>query len=284
MGVTKIIACADIHIPAYKGLDELKPNLEYFINKCKLVAEEEDSENVRIVIAGDLFDQKIAITNESILFANWFLTELDKICKTYVIIGNHDFLMNNTDRVDSLSPLFEIGNYKQVVFLDKELGYQSGIYDDDNVAWCLYSSFTGFNTPDIEVHKEACKGLDHKPETYVGLIHADVNGAITTTNYVTDNGIDPAVFEGCDFVIAGHIHKRQEIKKNGVKIVYCSSIKQRNVGESVSGHGYVEWDLEDPEDITYKYINIPNADGGYFKFEVNSEEDINENKEELINY
>ena len=191
--------------------------------------------------------------------------------------------MNNTDRVDSLTPLFEIGKYQQVVYLDKELGYQSGIYDDDNVAWCLYSSFTGFETPDIEVHKTAHEHEEDK-QVYVGLIHADVNGAITTTNYVTENGVDPGVFDGCDFVIAGHIHKRQEIKKNGVRVVYCSSIRQNNFGESISGHGFVLWDIEDPEEIEYKYVDVPNDDGGFIRFDISDFSDIEQDKEELINY
>lgn len=283
--VTKIIACSDIHIPSLKGIDELKETLTVFIEKCKKIVKDEDGpENVRIVVAGDIFHNKLAITNESILCAHWFFSELDKICKTFIVIGNHDFLMNNTGRVDSLSPLFEIGSYKQVYFLDKELGLQSGIYKDDNIAWCLYSSFTGFNTPDINVHKEAEKGTDNPAEIYVGVIHGDVNGAITTTNRVTENGLDPGIFDGCDFVIAGHIHKRQEIKKNGVRIVYCSSIKQRDMGESINGHGFVVWDTEDAEDIEYKYVDIPNPNGGFYKFVVNDISDIQNDKEELLNY
>ena len=283
--VTKIIACSDIHIPSLKGIDELKETLTVFIEKCKKIVKDEDGpENVRIVVAGDIFHNKLAITNESILCAHWFFSELDKICKTFIVIGNHDFLMNNTGRVDSLSPLFEIGSYKQVYFLDKELGLQSGIYKDDNIAWCLYSSFTGFNTPDINVHKEAEKGTDNPAEIYVGVIHGDVNGAITTTNRVTENGLDPGIFDGCDFVIAGHIHKRQEIKKNGVRIVYCSSIRQRDMGESINGHGFVVWDTEDAEDIEYKYIDIPNPNGGFYKFVVNDISDIQNDKEELLNY
>ena len=283
--VTKIIACSDIHIPSLKGIDELKETLAVFIEKCKKIVKEEDGpENVRIVVAGDIFHNKLAITNESILCAHWFFSELDKICKTFIVIGNHDFLMNNTGRVDSLSPLFEIGSYNQVYFLDKELGLQSGIYKDDNIAWCLYSSFTGFNTPDINVHKEAEKGTDNPAEIYVGVIHGDVNGAITTTNRVTENGLDPGIFDGCDFVIAGHIHKRQEIKKNGVRIVYCSSIRQRDMGESINGHGFVVWDTEDAEDIEYKYVDIPNPDGGFYKFVVNDISDIENDKEELLNY
>ena len=208
--VTKIIACSDIHIPSLKGIDELKETLTVFIEKCKKIVKDEDGpENVRIVVAGDIFHNKLAITNESILCAHWFFSELDKICKTFIVIGNHDFLMNNTGRVDSLSPLFEIGSYKQVYFLDKELGLQSGIYKDDNIAWCLYSSFTGFNTPEIEMFREADSGTSNPADVYVGVIHGDVNGAITTTNRVTENGLDPGIFDGCDFVIAGHIHKRQ---------------------------------------------------------------------------
>ena len=283
--VTKIIACSDIHIPSLKGIDELKETLTVFIEKCKKIVKDEDGpENVRIVVAGDIFHNKLAITNESILCAHWFFSELDKICKTFIVIGNHDFLMNNTGRVDSLSPLFEIGSYNQVYFLDKELGLQSGIYKDDNIAWCLYSSFTGFNTPDINVHKEVEKGTDNPAEIYVGVIHGDVNGAITTTNRVTENGLDPGIFDGCDFVIAGHIHKRQEIKKNGVRIVYCSSIRQRDMGESINGHGFVVWDTEDAEDIEYKYVDIPNPNGGFYKFVVNDISDIQNDKEELLNY
>ena len=284
--ITKIIACADIHIPALKGIDELKVILTNFVKKCEQIVEEEGPDSVRIVVAGDIFHNKLAITNESILAAHWFFSQLDKICKTIVIIGNHDFLMNNMDRVDSLSPLFDIGGYKQVVFLDKELGCKSGIYDDDNVSWCLYSSFSGFNKPDIDAHKVLNNETDKKDNFYVGLIHGEVNGAITVTNYVSDTGIAQDVFDGCDFVIAGHIHKRQELKKNDVKIVYCSSINQKDYGESITGHGFVLWDIDvdDKLDISYKYIDISNEDGGFYKFEINDISDLENDEEDLINY
>ena len=284
--ITKIIACADIHIPALKGIDELKVILSKFIQECEKIVKEEGSESVRIVVAGDILHNKISVTNESILAAHWFFSQLDKLCKTIVIIGNHDFLMNNMDRVDSLSPLFDIGGYKQVVFLDKELGCKSGIYDDDNVSWCLYSSFSGFNKPDMEAHKVLNKETDKKDNFYIGLIHGEVNGAITVTNYVSDTGISQDVFDGCDFVIAGHIHKRQELKKNDVKIVYCSSINQKDYGESITGHGFVIWDIDvdDKLDISYKYVDIPNEDGGFYKFEINDISDLENDEEELINY
>lgn len=282
MSINKIIACSDIHIPNFKGLEELKEILQKFIDDCKKIVDEEgDKSKVRIVCCGDIVNDKINISNESMIMTNWFLSELGKVAKTIVIVGNHDMLMNNTDRVDSLTPIFEIGKLSNVIYLDKELNFKSGCYKDDNVVWCLYSSYDAFNTPDIESFKT--KTRTKTPLNYIGLIHTDINGAITTTNYVTEKGIDPNVFENCDFVIAGHIHKKQELKKNGVKIVYCSSIKQQNFGESITEHGYVLWDISDNEEPTYEYVNIVNDNGGFFHFEINNIEDIKEDREELIN-
>ena len=280
--ITKIIACSDIHIPNFNGLEDLKETLQKFVEECKKIVEEEgDKSKVRIVVCGDLVDKKLEVSNETMIMLYWFLSELGKVAKTVVIIGNHDMLMNNTDRVDSLTPIFEIGKLSNVVYLDKELDFKSGCYKDDNVVWCLYSSYDAFNTPDIESFK--VKSRSKTPLSYVGLIHTDINGAITVTNFVTENGIDPKVFENCDFVIAGHIHKRQEIKKNGVKIVYCSSIRQKDFGESITGHGYVLWDISDPEEPTYECVDIPNENSGFYQFEINSIDDIKEDNEELIN-
>lgn len=277
--VTKIISCADIHFKSLIGLAEQKKVYEVFFEQCREVVNENGAENTRIVVAGDIFDAKIAVTNESILAVHWFFSELNKICKTIVIAGNHDLLRDNLKRVDSLTPIFEIGDLPNVVYLDRTLDYKSGCLLDDNIVWCNYSIFEDFNPPCIKAEKAKYKGKDY---TYVGLIHADVNGAITTTNFSAEYGIDPNVFEDCDFVIAGHIHKTQELKKNGVKIVYCSSLRQKDFGETVTQHGFVLWSIEDG-DVDYEYIEVPNNDGGFFKFSINDISDINDDYEELIN-
>lgn len=278
--VTKIISCADIHFKSLKGIEDLKNVLKTFFEDCRKIVDKEGLDNVRIVVAGDIFDAKINITNESLLAVYWFFSELNKICKTIVIAGNHDFLMHNTDRVDSLTPLFEIGKLDNVVYLDKELGYKSGFYKDDNIVWCLYSCFDGFTSPSVKMAKTTYKDENC---TYVGLVHGDVNGAITATNFTKDNGLDPNIFEDCNFVIAGHIHKFQEIKKNGVPIVYCSDMVQKDEGETISEHGYVLWDVKENGDFSYQFYEVPNPEGGYFKFEIQNIADIENDEEELIN-
>ena len=272
-----IISTADIHMPNFHGIESLNDVLATFINQCKEIVDKEGKDCVRIVVAGDIFNNKTTVSNESIIQVNNFLKEIDNVCKTYVIAGNHDMLMNNLDRIDSLTPIFEIGELKNTVYLDRELGYKSGIYEDDNVEFCLYSSFSNFDSPFVGVRKK-------KNKTYVGLIHGDINGAVSATKHVTENGLDPNLFEKCDFVIAGHIHKFQEIKKNGVKIVYCSSLKQQDFGETVTEHGFVLWDLTDTDNYTYEYVETPNEEHCFYKFSINNIEDIENDEEEMLNY
>lgn len=276
--VKKIIACADIHIRNLKRMDETYDMLSKFIDKCLQFKNENllQTEEMRIVVAGDIFENKITVSNEANLAVSWFLNSLSKIAKVIVICGNHDFLMNNKSRVDSLTPIIEIGANADVVYLDSQTEYTSGTYVDDNVVWCLYSSFDNFNRPEVELVKSEY-GND---KTYVGLIHADINGAVSHTNRVTENGLDAGVFDGLDFVIAGHIHKHQEIKKNGVKTVYCGSLIQQNNGESVFGHGYAIWDVEERD---YEFVELENDEYGFYKFTIDYETDIEEDKEVLIN-
>ena len=277
--VKKIIACSDIHIRNLKRMDETFELLGKFIEKCneyKVLNGFEDDE-MRIVVAGDLFENKISVSNEANIAASWFLNGLSEVCPVVVVCGNHDYLANNKNRVDSITPIVSIANNERVRYIDSELEFESGYIVDDNIAWCLYSTFDDFNAPDLTSME-----VDY-PEvklTKVGLIHGDINGAVSDTNRVTDKGLDPNVFGEMDFVIAGHIHKHQEIKKKGVKIVYCSSLIQQNNGESIHGHGYVVWDVETCE---YEFMELENEKYGFFKFRINDINDIEEDKEVLVN-
>lgn len=277
--VKKIIACSDIHIRNLKRMDETFELLGKFIAKCIKIQYNNklERDEMRIVVAGDLFENKISVSNEANIAASWFLTHLSDICDVIVVCGNHDYLANNKNRVDSITPIVSIANNERVRYIDSELMFESGYIVDDNIVWCLYSTFDDFNTPDVTELE-----IDYPDNDFVkvGLIHGDINGAVSDTNRVTDKGLDPNTFSDMDFVIAGHIHKHQEIKKNGVKIVYCSSLIQQNNGESIHGHGYVVWDTETCE---YEFMELENEKYGFFKFRINDINDIEEDKEVLVN-
>jgi DNA repair exonuclease SbcCD nuclease subunit len=273
--VKYIIAVSDIHVRNIKRMDETSEFLEKFVDYCQEFVGKHSKEEVRIVIAGDLFDQKITVSNESVTLVSWMLRRLNEIAMTYVICGNHDYLMNNDSRLCSLSPIFAMSNFNNCVYLDNELGHISGIYEDNNVAFCLYSTFDSFERPEIDAYRQT-----NPDKTLIGVIHGDINGACTDVGRVTDKGISPSHFKGLDFVIAGHIHKRQEIKKDGVKIVYCGSLMQQDMGENLTGHGGVIWNLEEK---TWEPFDLDRGKYGHFKFVIDGIEDIENDTEKLLN-
>ena len=270
-----IIACADVHIRNLKRHNEYEEQLGKFIDKCREMVEEHGKDAVRIVIAGDLLHNKLDISGEGYVMASWFLSKLNEITKTYVVAGNHDMNMMNVSRLDPITAIMSMNDFKNVVYLDQELKYESGCYVDDNVTFCLYSSFDKLSRPNIEEAK-----IKNPNNTFVGIFHGEVKSSKTATGWVSTNGRDPSLFEGVDFAILGHIHKYQTITNDGTPLVYCSSLIQQDHSENLSFHGYVVWDVEDQ---SYEYVNIENPENGFYTIQINGIEDLDEDREEILN-
>lgn len=273
--VTKIIACADIHIRNFKRQNEYLECLTKFIKECKRITEENGAENTRIVIAGDLLHNKLDISSEGYILASWFLKQLDEIASTIVIAGNHDMNMGNLTRIDPLSAIFSMVKFNRVFYLDKEMNRESDCLEDENIMWCLYSTFDKFAKPNIKEYR-----ISHPNSTFVGLFHGDIKSAKTDAGYQSKNGIEASYFDDLDFGILGHIHKRQEIKADGVPLVYCGSLIQQDHGENISGHGFVVWDVENR---TFSEYDIPNDNYGYYTFSINDVEDFDKDEERILN-
>lgn len=277
--ITKIIQIGDIHIRNLRRSDEYKAQFDEFLNMCSKIVNENGVENTRIVVCGDVLHNKTEISPEGYTLATWFLRKLDDLCTTLVFAGNHDVNISNTNnRLDPLSVIFSLHNFNRVYYLDKELGYTSGSIADENVVWCLYSIFDKFMKPTGLT--EMRNNQEYKNATFVGLYHGEVKSAKTDVGYVFENGLSTEYFNDVDFVLLGHVHKRQCINSNGVQLVYSGSLIQQDHGENVSGHGFVVWDVEDR---TYECHDVPNSEHGFYTVTVNQEMDIDEDKEEFIN-
>ncbi len=272
--IKKIIAIADVHIRNVKRSEEYQKKLIAFLEKCREVASEFEQDEVRIVVAGDILHNKTDISPEAYLLCSWFLKSLGKIAKTIVIAGNHD-ISKNAMRLDPMSSLFSISEFDNVHYLDKETNYTSQCVKDDNITWCLFSYFDDFAKPNID----ECRITD-KDNTFVGLFHGTVKSARMDAGYQFENGIDPSYFDGIDFGILGHIHKRQCIKYNGIQLVYCGSLIQQDFGENLSKHGFIVWDVES---CKYEEVDMEDKEYGFYNFSINSKEDIETDKEEIIN-
>lgn len=273
--ISTIYHIADLHIPNSEDnrpyMDMLKQALAELLKETKKL----DKHEFRIVLAGDIFHNKIRTTNEAKKMFHETLNYLNAIGKTIIIAGNHDMLENNHDRIDSISPTFDIKDvYPNITYADKVLDYKSGYIIDDNVIWVLYSIYDKYTKPNIDGLRE--KYPDYK---IIGLYHGDIVGAVTDVGRMSENGVNTDIFKECDCVMAGHIHRMQEIKKNGVPIVYAGSLFQQNTGENTTGHGFLIWDLNKNK---YKLHEVTNKYKMY-KFKITSYDDIKEDTEKLLN-
>lgn len=271
-----IIHLADIHIRNFQRLEEYSEQLTKVVDKCKKIASEYDKEEVRILIAGDLVHSKNTISNELMVFASYFLRQLEEIATVIVIAGNHDLIVENQARTDTMTALFDTADFQNCKFLDAMLDYKSGCAIDNNIVWCLYSIYEDFLRPTtIEEVKES-----NPNAKMIGLFHGQVVGSTLNNGYVSDSGLDGEAFEGCDCVMAGHLHKRQVLKRGDTEIVYPGSLIQQTYGETVSQHGFAVWNVED---MSYKFVDI-DSDYGLYDVEIDSVNDVDEDKERLINF
>jgi DNA repair exonuclease SbcCD nuclease subunit len=268
--VKTIVHIADIHIRTYRLHDEYKEIMFSFFKQLKEQLKNQKSEEIRIAIVGDLVHQKIVISNEQLILGTWFIRELEKIAPVIIIAGNHDLLENNKDRMDSITPMVQFLPETNVNYFK-----DGGCYLDDNIVWCVYSIFDENNRPDIESARKEF-GDD---KTYVGLYHAPIINAKTDIGYVIDHGSELEVFNGCDMVLLGDIHKRQSFNHNGIRIAYPSSLIQQNFGENVSKHGFLLWDVGSrsftEHDVENKY--------SLYNIRIKSLDDIEKNKEIFTN-
>ena len=205
------------------------------------------------------------MTPELINFIVWFLEECSKICKTVILIGNHDFLENNLNRVDAISPILDsLNNQKIIYYTDK------GQYRDENIDWVIYSLKSG-NTPPI---------IENSDRIKIGLFHGPVDGLKTDLGYEFNNIFDKNKFNGCDLVLCGDIHKRQVFDIPGNKKAYMvGSMIQQNYGESIKNHGYGIYDVNKDN---YTFIDLENP-RPYIKFRIESIDDIKDGNEKVIN-
>lgn len=272
--IKKIIQLADIHIP---NTCERRPYDEMLLSFLKQLYTNEiegnDPDTIRIVICGDVFENKVRTSNEAKSMFHTLLSYCNEMCLTYIIAGNHDMLEHNHDRMDSINPTFEIeGALSNVVYLDKFLDFKSGYVTDENVVFALYSMHDHFASPNVE-HSQF---PDHR---LIGLYHGEIVGATSDVGRVFTDGINTDLFSELDCVMAGHIHKYQTIKKNGVPIVYASSLFQQNAGENTTGHGYVVWNLDD---MSYNHVEVDN-NYKIYKFKITDYDAFTNDVEDLIN-
>ena len=257
--IKRLIHFSDLHIRLFKDHDLYRRILETALKEWKSIKPD------RILFTGDLVHSKNQMTPELVEFVAWVLSECSKIAKTIVIIGNHDFLENNNTRLDALTPIIDSLKNDNIVYLKNR-----GVYEDDNVNWCVYSLMEHNIPPDIQ----------KSDKKNIGLFHGPIQGLYTDIGYKFEDGFDVDKFSGCDLVLCGDIHKRQVFDIPGNKKAYMvGSTIQQNFGESITKHGYGVYDVENDG---YDFIDLPNPKP-FLKFRIESFDDLVNGTEKLLN-
>jgi DNA repair exonuclease SbcCD nuclease subunit len=271
--VKKIIHIADLHIRTIQMHDLYKAQFDKLIkelsNKVFEWAEEGVEWNeIRIVIAGDIAHQKINISNEQLLLTSWFIKELTEYGKVIIIPGNHDFLENNVQRMDSITPVVELLGNPHITYLKDSGDY---VDVDGNIQWVVYSLYQHNARPEF---------IKQEGLLTVGLFHGPIQGLSTDLGFEFEDAYDKLNFVGLDLLLCGDIHKRQTfILPGGGKGVMVGSLIQQNFGETVKHHGYGMYDVKTN---TYTFHDLP-YEQPFLHFTINDIKDIENEIEKNVN-
>lgn len=267
--IKKIIHIGDLHFKTYKRHEEFREQFQKLFDYIKYLRGTYGYDELRVAICGDIVDQKINVSNELTLLLAWFFRNISDQCPVVMIAGNHDFLENNKDRVDSLSPVINLLNKDNINYFIK-----SECFVDDNIIWCPYSMFEDNKRPNIEEYRKNYGNT----KKFIGLFHGPLFGSVTDIGFEVE-GTELSIFKDLDYVLCADIHKRQTLKYKDIPIVYCGSFLQLNYGETIKNHGFLVWDVDKGN---FEEHNVQ-SEYGYYQFKIESLFDIEEGKEELTN-
>ena len=229
---------ADIHFRGLTRHDEYRKVFEQAYAELRVLKPDV------IFLGGDIVHSKTqGISPELIEILRWWLTSLAEIAPVHIILGNHDGLMLNEDRLDAITPIVKTLNNPDILLMKGTGVYPTGVAGYN---WCTFCCFDVKSWPDLAPPAEGVN---------LALYHGPVNGSLTDQDWeINGDSIKVDFFKGYDFALLGDIHKRQFLTDT---VAYPGSTIQQNYGEDVE-KGFLFWDIKDKEDFTVKFIPLHN--------------------------
>ena len=241
--IRKVYHCSDIHIRLNSQHDQYRIVFNNFYNMLQ------KSEKGVVVCCGDILHNKNELSPECIVLVLDFLESLAGIMPTFIIAGNHDAILNNTDKLDSLSGILNRRMISDLYYLKN-----SGVYRYNNILFGVSSLLDSkFISADTILKSDG--------NISIGLYHGSVGSPINDIGYKISGEKQLSEFKGYDLVLLGDIHKFQYLDESRTA-AYSSSLISQNFGECDEYHGYLEWDLSDKSSIyrivqnDYRYVRI----------------------------
>lgn len=165
-----------------------------------------------IVILGDLLDTHEKIHTLALKQVTRFLLKLRKIAKTFVLIGNHDYI-NNSQYLTNNHPFNPFKSLDNLVIVDKVIEYQKLIFlpytPPGRLVEALNSSNFNWKTSKIIFGHQEIYGCLYNPDT------TSSEGDIWLKEY--------------PLLVSGHIHTTSWIGKN---VYYPGASTQVKINET----------------------------------------------------
>lgn len=239
----KFAHIADIHNRNYQRHDQYRIA---FAKTYEILKEEKPD---AIVVCGDIAHTKTELSPEYISLSSEFIKNLSLLAnRVDIILGNHDGNLRNKDRENAIAPLVKNLGLKNIYLHEK-----SGIVDiNDKFRYAIFSCWDEENFPRLEPNDKVTIALFHgtvdgcKPDNYDNIL-VD-HKIVLKSNYPL------SLFDNCDYLLAGDIHKHQSMDKEG-RFVYAGSLIQQNVGESTD-KGFYIWDIKSKKEFSKARKNI----------------------------
>ena len=239
----KIYHISDVHIRTLKRHREYRHVFENMFNHIK----ETKTKNSIAVVTGDIVHSKLDMSPELVRMLTDFFIGFD--IPTIVILGNHDMNLNNLYREDALSPVLDMIQNNNIVFVK-----DNGLFEFAGITW---------NHMAVDVEPaQYINGNDIKTDNIkIALHHGAVHNAKTDIGYeISNEHVTTELFSGHDMTLLGDIHKPAQFLTE--TIAYPGSLIQQNHGEALD-HGMLIWDVETKK---AEFVEIHN-DYGYVTIE-----------------
>ena len=294
--IRRILHVADLHIRAGEGVKSRYSEYEaVFDTTFAALRHLGTTDDLAIVVAGDLFHHKDTISPPGMLLSKKWLRELSAFAPVYVIRGNHDYRQDIADpyEPDLVGALLEGEDPGRIAYLN-----HTGLYESGGVGFgllaiqdALLAGHGSGRCPDAPPFPDP-RGFSSDVVRRVALFHGPVAGCRLQTGMLMPAEECLAEPEGYDWALLGDIHL-QQVRTSppadataagdadglmcdevldafpdqlgaGCRCVgvferarwgYPGSLIQQNFGEPLLGHGFLLWDVPSGACAAYHVAN-----------------------------
>lgn len=292
--IDRLIHLADIHIP----LEQRHEEYRRIFKKLEAFLAQFASDSSAVMVGGDLVHNKNILSPECIACVVDFFRSISHRHWAIVIPGNHDGLVCNRDRLDTLSAIIDSHSLPHVRLLR-----DTGVYGLGNLRIATFSVFDPHPAAaaawfrahgrDATADRRSYRSLEVLPDPssgsmpvypereeeeplspdtrWIALYHGGV-GSYRLSNGLSMTGTLPLeAMSGYDAALLGDIHKMQFLTP---VIAYSGSLISQNFGETDLEHGLIEWSFDGDSPPTGRFHRIPNDYGGYYRLGVHTPTEI----------